>query len=448
MTESKYPDLYYTQADRKGRCCFRLKQYERAIESYREVLEWNGDRLLCLKAKLNIAGCYLATVPDAQRETILQTYGEARAEIGSLDISTRERNGFRVVVAYNLARAHVRFGNRIEARRELATALEWASSEESAILLHEMALMSEKDQDKRELLRKSVDTIVAERLRVVTSALETTLDFDDMALAGILASSFEVDEDESFNRLFDYCLEDRSGTNSSAIARAFEILISLTAGRGAEPLKRIGARIVNAAERAGDGETAFTNARLVAYHLRTYRTADQEIGDYLRLLSTQPKTRPLDRVDILSLAGATGIAIGAGRLSGARSIVELAEGYRGATGLGDYLILEYYGMQLAGAAGDKVGEAARAREVLRIIASEPRSALLRENHLDAIRSDAARVTQAGEKLVPYVRSGRRIGRNEYVVVRYKDGRKVEAKFKRVENDLRVGHCELVRNDGP
>lgn len=63
---------------------------------------------------------------------------------------------------------------------------------------------------------------------------------------------------------------------------------------------------------------------------------------------------------------------------------------------------------------------------------------------DMLSQAHSNTQQNTEKAKPVVREEEKIGRNEKVKVRYKDGRVVERKYKQVENDINCGECYIVK----
>ncbi|MCD4774221.1 MAG: preprotein translocase subunit SecA [Bacteroidales bacterium] len=83
---------------------------------------------------------------------------------------------------------------------------------------------------------------------------------------------------------------------------------------------------------------------------------------------------------------------------------------------------------------DNIREAQAPRGLDMSKMKEERTDLLSQAHSD---------TQVNQKSQP-VKVTKKIGRNEKVKVRYKDGREVEKKYKIVEHELQKGHCHLVK----
>jgi hypothetical protein len=113
----------------------------------------------------------------------------------------------------------------------------------------------------------------------------------------------------------------------------------------------------------------------------------------------------------------------------------------------DLVVLDYYAMIAAGIGGDREAERSAAETILRNLPSVEmgeRASLTRRD-AETIR-EAARAAIERRPNVPVVRQ-ERIGRNEWVTVRYQNGRTERAKYKRVEEEIRAGRCVLVEREG-
>jgi len=86
----------------------------------------------------------------------------------------------------------------------------------------------------------------------------------------------------------------------------------------------------------------------------------------------------------------------------------------------------------------------KAQEIIQLANDEKvknqTSNLLGDTGLEIIKSNAETILNPAIRQITPIKAGRNYGRNETVKVRYKDGTIIEAKFKKIENDLKLGNC--------
>jgi preprotein translocase subunit SecA len=69
--------------------------------------------------------------------------------------------------------------------------------------------------------------------------------------------------------------------------------------------------------------------------------------------------------------------------------------------------------------------------------------MLGDTGVEIIKQNAENIINPKVKQVAPIRVEKTFGRNEKVIVRYKDGTVLEKKFKIVQEDIRKGECFLI-----
>ena len=113
----------------------------------------------------------------------------------------------------------------------------------------------------------------------------------------------------------------------------------------------------------------------------------------------------------------------------------------------DFIIIDYYELLIFNIVNNKIGIEKKANEILKLIndfkIKDYKSSLLGEKGIEVIRQNSDTLLKNFQITKTTNKLGKKIGRNETLKVRYKDGSIVTKKYKKIEDDLKEGLCEII-----
>ena len=88
--------------------------------------------------------------------------------------------------------------------------------------------------------------------------------------------------------------------------------------------------------------------------------------------------------------------------------------------------------------------ATKTNEVIKLSSLETKSSMIDEKALKLIQEQMNDIVypKQTQQIRPYI-SNKKYGRNEKIKVRYKNGKVIEDKFKKLEKDITSGNCVLI-----
>ena len=442
----RYGDpLYFSQLRRRASCYLRLRNNDEAVTAFRELVSRKTPNRE-FDAEINLGLVLYRTNPASNKDEILRLYNSAIDGIlESPEMSAQQKSRLLDAGRYNLATALLEYGDRSGAVAQLEKAMETADERDKAFLLWEMGMLADDPLRRREVTVAGVDAMIATGFSDQSGDDDYLLDTVDQALGGLLALAFENDA-ESFVRLVDGAVKQWVRPGSGAVLPYLQSL--LVAGRrDLAVATRLAKKLCASAVAWNDVEGIYICTKIAAYYDRAWR--DKEgLREYVEALGQLGEGRRLDRIDVILLSQEAGRRVQEGNFEGVRKVLDLVVPHREQTPLSDLVLFDYYAMIAAGVSGDRDNERKIAESILTNLPAEESGnrTILSRRDAETIREAAELASQGGVR-VPMVRH-QKVGRNEWVTVRYVDGRNVRAKFKKVEADVEAARCVIVGREGP
>lgn len=450
LDKSQMAGLYFVQTYREAICHFHTHQYEKSIACFNEIISWGQDKKLYYQAILNLASTYFTANFQAHRDTIFRLYNRVIEEIDSSDsFKPQEQRALKVVARYNLSKLHQQSKELESAIQVIEKALETAIEPERPILLYELSTLISDPERKLALLRTSVEIIIKENLKLSVSPSNLQLSLTESTLSGLLAATFEMDESGAFEKLFNFCINSDQSVGPTALAIPFDLLLSAMTSKGPAAVRKITARIVDTASAAGDDATLFLGTKFLAYYSQNQRDFAPYASKYIELLKKQTKSRALDPQDYTLISSLLSAKIREGKLYEADRILEFVDTYRPLKPPESFLAFDYYAMIVSDLSGDREEAIRLAQMILQTIGSAKTAPNLSPGDLEILQTEAKSMINSPIRPAKLIEEGRQEGRkyqrNEKVTVRYADGMIITTKYKKIENDLHAGRCEIIES---
>jgi tetratricopeptide (TPR) repeat protein len=431
---------FFKQRLRQGFCLLHLKRYERSIECFADLLD-SPDELQRLLARVNRSIAYLKSKPEEYRLEIFDALNWALGVIGGAPgwMPVGERERLLTLVRYHLSVASRQFGELQSAVEQLESSLEFASGSERVVLLSELSKVVDSPERRSELVAKCVDVIVECRLRPSLAPTAHNLELTEATFGAILvASSREIDQ-TAFARLVEYCVGVDMQTPVAPFLGSYMRLAASYSLDEQAQLDRVALRFLSHAE--GSIELSHQIVRIFVFY--GLRRADTSSLSEKYLLGLRGDARALDYLDQRVVEQLLGLAASKGSTATMDRILAAVSPHREATPKARFVTFDYYALVRAQAGGAVDEQKRVARELLNVL-DTTKDLSLSVDEIEQIRSVALQAIAA-----PQVREwvGPKFGRNDYVVVRFSDGRVLRAKFKLVRAQLERGECSLV-SDAP
>lgn len=170
--------------------------------------------------------------------------------------------------------------------------------------------------------------------------------------------------------------------------------------------------------------------------------------EYIALLSDPSRTEKLSLLDLRVLTVNLYRLYSSHRYREAQAVIrqvtEHREYFEDEVGP-NFVVIQYWNMLVSRAVNNYLEMNRSAQEVKSVLsASRPPGkfiTIVSDEELEAIRSFAEETIALNRPAAAHVTE--KIGRNQKVQVKYKDGRVVTKKYKQIENDLHQGRCVII-----
>jgi tetratricopeptide (TPR) repeat protein len=440
-----YSADYIEQVYQLGLCHVYAGNLDAARARFEEVVEGDSSGDYSLRAMLPLASIYFSLDFEKYRERVfgynLRIISEAESHAAGLGRET---------VLQLLAAARVSQAKCLKREGDVSGALALLKEAAANALLDERPgiileqYKAEPDAKNRSaLLAAAADAVIGLGLDVKPHVAESSLAFDDDALALLLAAAHAEGQRDVFDRVIAHV----ASKSSNPARRRAEVLHSL-AERALLDGNLSGCRYfisqawVDIPKGSSSETTLGSVSKLFAW---LNDDSDDAFTQYLRRFKSPEAPPQLDWMDLGLITKHVQRLQAAGSHEAALTALHFALERHESNPPAYGVVLQFLAMRSHGALKDATRQREAAVGVLRLAPTvrrePPGQRFLDPKNLKHIISSAEGVLRI---VVPQsARVSRKIGRNDWVKVRFPDGRVETVKYKKVEVSLEEGRCDLV-----
>ncbi len=435
----------------EGTCLVSLKEFDAAIACLCKIIELPYRDRTFLEAKLNIAAAHLARgEPDdfAAVTAMLAAFDDVAAGVPDKALQTSDRNELRAIARFNLAKAHVALAQSDHALTALYESLSICrAGSRPAVQLQIVSVISEVNA-KKDVVRAIVHDIVNSNLKASEFDPSNPLSFRQDLAMQVIQNVFELELHELEDPILRHC----ELHYSKAHTPRYTLLLRGGQDLYVAELSECAERMLLAATRCCDSKEGLRSCYLWLFLVSNWKRYAE---DYTALFLDNEPPSGINALDLTALRNAIGLLIHSGQLNRAESLIQVAQSYRdlvepslsrGFIGI-DFLemaMFERVGkVRLAAAKADEILCRAKALrdltdDVDSVLGVETYQAIL--THATSIKELFGIGIEDSGITITLPKKSLESGRNTMITVRYKDGRIVKAKFKKVERDIQAGRC--------
>lgn len=446
-TKAAYPTVYYEESYQLGLCQFHVGNIDAAIQCLEEVStgEFSGDYYV--PALLTLSSIYLQYQFDNRKDQIFEFNQRVINEIPALEsrLGHEIAQKHRTIAHFNLAKYYERLQDKASAERALDDAIADAPAELKPRLILERYRIDQNPETRAKLVLQIIDAAMMPSLEAKPPHPASPLAFDTNTVTAILLLLYTVGPREAFSRLME-----RVAMRSSNPARTRVEQLRLLAVQAlvSERLAASQELISSAFDAVRSQGVVERNSFLEIVRLHAVLNESPEgFEEVLKYFQSPDAPASLSVIDIGAFTRGVSSLQQAGSHLRAIEALSLAIPRLG-TNSGDAAILLQHMAMISHHALGNLEEEKRLAEVILKLAPNAKVGTGRPRFLDE-KTLSRVVTYAESALHGAAPAGsrivHRIGRNERVLVKYRDGQEVTDKYKKVEADLKAGRCVLVRS---
>lgn len=439
-----YPQLVCRIQKIIGICYLQLGELEKSLLNFQFVIDQDLKDFHYVGSLLNY-GVTCSKISSKNNDAI-SAFKQLLTENNFEELTLIEVDEFKSLANNNLGILYQN-NDKEEAINYFKKALETQKNDLKTIFYFNLINITENESEKNELLHNLINCIVENNIIPLENDYERPVNISFELFQKIIITAFEINI-EKFEILFEYyqskiykakgvdqlllelaisCLIDKRETTIDILKYSYSKYISnpipLNNTHQYQTIKYL-AYLVKA-----NNNALFSEAYLHSFELK--------------------RQEPIDNLDfdivsntIIELHKRKEVSIATKYLNLFYSLkLEVSEEFQI-----NYLLLKHLDLQIKRLEGNSIGANNLAKEILKDIENKQyknlSDNLLGEKGLDDIKERAYNYLYPNIKRIPII-SEKLYGRNDRIKVRYNDGRVIENKFKKLENDIINKLCKII-----
>jgi len=431
-----------------GICQFYVKNYESSLESFSELV--NDDRFgpYYFESLLNLAGTYSKIDHKNHKNKIIELNEKVLIELEDPEclVSTDGINNIKTTAYYNLGKVYASSGDSKNANHSYGKASLVCDLQSKPRILFELYRQEDLESKKIVILEDIVKTVVKDCLIPSELTIEEPIKFDHNVNYNILSELFLKDMKTVFSNYCDYNLQ-----NIFTDQRQYELLSGIgtflvLSNRVEDSRKVILYLLDNFSDTIDDQDFLYDWYRWCTQYF--------DVEKYREKYFEAFKTRYADtfnQVDLQIFSNEIYRLFDSEKYSDSLQLISITYHYYEDFDEDkkiDYALVMYFEFMIYRSVSDKVNAIAQAEILIDFINSkQPMSAddsLLEKKQIQIILKEAKDFFNSSVKREPVRLATPKIGRNQYVQVKYYDGTIKKMKYKRVIQSIKKGDCTLVQ----
>ena len=457
---------YYKSKLQKGLIYFYLKNVESSLNNLRQVIEAGQKDEDYLRAILNYGSILISSDLVAHKEEATRIFQEVANEFDFDKKKLKESliHSFRTIAYFNLSQIFLHDNDLIKAKENLNFALENSDEDSKPAIILKLVDVEEQIKEKKRLLNQVTKLIISGEIKPVEPSFEKPLDFTFNQLREAFILAYEVDKEDIFNQLTDKLnlLGDKT-----YLTHLYDLAIWAMSIRKPETsikiLKDIYSKYIEE-KYVFENTYFYYTLKILSYFNEDKKNLSYSI-EYIDLFKNARET--IDYLDFDIIANIIWQLSERNQYNQALKYIELITSLKPEVNselLINYVLILHLELNIYRATGNQK-LTTKARELIEFANSEEfkhqKTSLLGDAGLEIIKRHAQE--DLSSKILPLnligqpsygnfnitnsrkepITANKTYGRNAIVKVRYKNGSILEAKFKKVELDIKKGDCVII-----
>ncbi len=442
---------YFRTLNLKGLANYYYGEIEESLACFKSVIDSGRKDETYVRALLNFGSISLKSDKTNHRSEGIKIFNEIIDESGFKKEKLTEQlvKELKSIAHYNLAQIQNSNGDYINAATNYKQAIQLGKANTKPTIILALLEITESVEEKHDLFNQLIDLISTGKIIPIEDDPEKPIDFSFDALRHIAINTFLNYNDTLFNKLKPHLslLGDKSISK-----HLYELaLFSINKTRGWETAIKLFNGIYENFENTEfsiDNETRYNTLKFLSY----FTKVENVIGihtEYINLFAKEQLVK-VDNLDMEIFANLIYFLSEKKKYQEALKYVNLINSIRPLVPeeiLINYLVIYHLELNIYFYLNDRQKAVQKAEEIIMLANDEKvklqNSNLLGETGLEVIRQNAESILKPTARIQTPVKAVKTYGRNQIIKVRYKDGTTLETKFKKVENDLKIGECFIL-----
>lgn len=448
FNKKKFSHYYYLELYNLGLCSIYTKDYESSIKCFTELIENEDSNEHSLESKLNISAVYGTVDFKKYKDDIFSLNKSVidTLEKDSEKYDKSELNNLSVTAYYNLGSLYYDTKDFTNSKLNLTKSLDICSVSCKPRILFKLHSFDDNPESRTKTLNELVNSIIDNNLTLQSNySITKPLNLSEALLYNILWEVFSEDSKDLFTNILDYCLE-----HIYPELKPYEIFYSLASflvsSKRTQEAERVFVELFNRFEAENAGSEFIIGCykfSCILFDLPEYK------NKYFSLFENNlPESFNLD--DLYIFNGEINELVKNKKYDKALQLIDIADNYYDTFEDKDKInyLLTHYHKFVAYHNSKQVDKALeQARSLLErtshVKSPFGKNHLLGMKEVENIREIVGNYIEHNAPKLPFTSGRLKIGRNDFVTVRYTDGRTINIKYKKVLRDIEKGLCSIV-----
>jgi tetratricopeptide (TPR) repeat protein len=441
-------DIIFQLLHYLGLCYYYIKDYKESLLNFQQIIDKAPKNEFYIKTLLHYGVVSLAAEDTDQAES---KFNEIICELNSKDdkLSDKYIKEVQTVVYYNLGGINLFHGSIQNAVDYYRQSLTHAPHIAKPIIILALVKNAQTPKEKENLFEQFLHLIEVEKIKPRVASIERTMEFSYEIFMDFLALSFVQFHDTYYIQLCKYLdfLGSKSKTQHLFDLALFVLQNNKDAITALAMFKEIYSLFTNAPNDVNN-ETKYETIKFVAY-LSDNHSREKLHLEFIYSFTQVPHTS-IDYIDVNLFASTATMLIEKQFYREALECLRIINSinYTPDEILRDYLFIFQLEIDLLFRLNQDVAAHEKAQRLFSLIKDKKISNLswrmVDDKLLESIFDYVKSVLKAFKQTNKSIETTNSIERNQKIIVRYNDGRTVEAKYKKLKPDIDKGLCAIIR----
>ena len=444
------PKSHFGLMNLKGLAYKDIKEYEQSKITFEYVINYSKKDENFLRASISLGQLYMNNFLGENRDKSIEIFSgiiDNKHEI-SPKVKIEELNDFKSVAYYNYADILFTRGDHYKARELINKAIPIASNLIKLPLLVLLVEVTDDISTKTKLLLEIVNLMSLTKVEKIEKSPDQQLDISRVQLLDILLKLYENNQNAFTNVLTEY--SSLLDNKPSYLVKYNIASLSIKKNKWDIAIIILNEIYLLSKDKSNkiDSLVYYNVLKLLSYTNNYDKSLELPI-EYLSLFEIN-RFESISLVDFIIISNTIYYLIEKENFNDALKYISLIDGVKEEVDdelLNNYLAIRHLELNLYYYKRRPDVYFTKARELLNILDSYvpvDQSNLLGDDGIDIIRNNVTLILNSKGNSQKPVRAVVTFNRNEKVKVRYKDGTVVEAKYKRLEDDIKAGKCYILQ----
>jgi len=444
--------FYYLTLNLKGLVNYYTGNIETSLKSFKSVLSRSKKDEIYARALVNFGSISLQSNDSIYISEAKGIFHEIIDEksIDSTQLNTELLNELKSISYYNLAQIELSLGLTENAIQFYKNAIEIASSSNKPKIILGLVPVIKDEKEKEKLLEVLVNLITETKLKPKEFDPDKPMSFDIEQFKELLLLLYSIENKSLFSKIKSQIKligNEKFGKNLYDLA-LFGVNSNKNLNVSISILKDIYINKENPKYEI-DKETFYDSLKLISYFSNS-KIEFEKLKEYVELFQDE-RYGAVDFIDIENFANYIYILIEQKDLIGSLDAIEIINSVKETVDeqfLINYLVIHNLELNVYIALSDNKKSKEAAQAILTMTNDEnickQKSNMLGDSGLDIIKTNAESILTPSTQVSNPVRNERKIGRNEIIQVKYKNGKIKKVKYKKVKDNIDSGECVIIK----